>query len=404
MEGDDRRSPHASRRRFLAVGGAAALAAVAGCTGGPGGGGGANSGTKTGTAGANGSGGTAAGDVELADFRGSGPLVSSRPPLSGTRMDDLPPLSGDLTIYLGGGEGGLYLDLLDLLNRKYPDFHPTPRAEPSAQLANTLIEETRGGRKSPADVFWAVDAGSLGVVADNDVTAKLPSDVTDAVPKNFRPGDQWVGVAGRARSVPYNTDHFSKSDVPTSIDAFPGDDAFAGVMGWAPTYGAFQAFVTAMRVLEGEAKTKQWLNGMQAQKVSEYHDEFLVSNAVADGEVFAGFANHYYALRVKASRPDAPIDLAFTSNDAGALIDVAGAAVVEGTEKADLATNFVHHLLTAEAQEFFATRTFAYPTVEGVPPVGGLPPIDELNPPDMDLAKLSDVKPTLGLMREAGVL
>jgi iron(III) transport system substrate-binding protein len=42
--------------------------------------------------------------------------------------------------------------------------------------------------------------------------------------------------------------------------------------------------------------------------------------------------------------------------------------------------------------------------IPGVPPVGGLPTIDELQPPPLDLARLSDLQPTLRLMREAGVL
>jgi len=42
--------------------------------------------------------------------------------------------------------------------------------------------------------------------------------------------------------------------------------------------------------------------------------------------------------------------------------------------------------------------------ISGVQPVGDLPTIDELNPPEIDLTKLSDVEPTLELMREVGVL
>ena len=107
---------------------------------------------------------------------------------------------------------------------------------------------------------------------------------------------------------------------------------------------------------------------------------------------------------VRSARSDAPLDLAFTSGDAGALINVAGAAVVRGTEQQELAENFIRHLLTVEAQEFFATRTFAYPMIPGVPPVGGLPSIDELNPPSIDLQELANVQPTLELMRDVGVL
>ncbi|MFB6107329.1 MAG: extracellular solute-binding protein [Haloplanus sp.] len=383
---DDGTTSRMRRRRFLATSGVAVAGALAGCSDLPGGSAG---------------GGAETGNVTMSSFRGSGPLVENRPALEGPRIADLPALSGSLTVYLGGGEGGLYRDLLALLSRIYPDFTPRPREGGTAQLANTIIEE---GENSPADVFWAVDAGSLGAVADAGMSATLSSSVVESVPKQFHPNDQWVGTAGRARSVPYNTNDFSADDVPESVMEFPDAGVLDGVMGWAPTYGAFQAFVTAMRVLEGESATRRWLRGMLDSDVTEYPDEFLVSNAVADDEIRAGFANHYYSLRVQSARPDAPLDLAFTSGDAGALINAAGAAVVKHTDQPDLAENFVRHLLTVEAQEFFATRTFAYPMIPGVPPVGGLPTIDELNPPSMDLQKLSNVQPTLDLMREVGVL
>jgi iron(III) transport system substrate-binding protein len=381
----------ATRRRFLALS-AAASAGFAGCTGG------SEQETQT----TQSTTAQSAGGDEV-EFQGSGPLAENRPELSGTRMEDLPDLSGTLTVYLGGGEGGLYRDLLDRLRRLYPEFDPKVRTAPTAQLANTIVEESQGGSTS-ADVFWAVDAGSLGYVSQQGVTATLPSRVTDPVPETFHPNDEWVGVAGRARAVPYNTNKLSAEDVPNKVAQFTESDALSGSMGWAPTYSAFQAFVTAMRVLRGEQGTKQWLRGMLDQNVTEYPDEFLTSNAVADGEISAGFANHYYVLRVIASRPDAPIDLAFTEDDAGSLINVSGAQILKGSDNQELATNFIAHLLTVEAQEFFATTAYSYPMIPGVPPVGGLPTIDELNPPDLDLQKLSNLEPTLRLMREVGVL
>jgi iron(III) transport system substrate-binding protein len=375
----------ANRRRFLAGVGAAGLVGLAGCSS------------------------SLFGDedpsddaaAEFGEFRGSGPLAEDRTDLGGERIADLPDLSGELMVYLGGGEGGLYRDLIAELEEIYPEFTVTPRDSGTADAANTIIGE---GEQSPADVFWSVDAGSLSAVASEGLTASLPAEVVDPVPDEFHPDDAWVGTAGRARAVPYNSDVLSADDVPDTVMYFPESDDFAAGMGWAPTYGSFQAFVTAMRLTEGESATRDWLEAMVDAGVTEYNNEFLVSNAVADGELDAGFANHYYALRVQASRPDAPLELAFTSGDAGALINVAGAAVLESSDERDLATAFVRHLLSAEAQEFFATRTYAYPMVSGIPPVGGLPSIEELDPPALDLSKLSDLQPTLELMREVGVL
>lgn len=374
--------PRVARRAFLRSGAVLGASGLAGCFGF--------------------SQSTPSGPVNLESFRGSGPLVEQRPTPGGTPIAELPDLSGTLTVYLGGGEGGLYLDLIELLERQYPEFTVKHRTASSSQLANTLIEEL-GGSGSPADVFWAVDAGALGVVAEEGGTEPLPDSILEIVPATFRT-DAWVSVSGRARSIPYYTDRIDADDVPNDVMAFPDRSQFADAIGWAPTYGAFQSFVTAMRLLEGDDRTIEWLRGMVDLGVTEYPDEFLVSNAVADGEIAAGFANHYYAIRVQSARPKAPIDLAFTSNDAGALVNVSGAEIIRGTDKDDLARTFIRHLLSAEAQEFFATRTFAYPMIPEVEPVGGLPTIDELDPPAIDLTELADIRGTLELMREAEVL
>src|SRR6056297_641594 len=111
--------------------------------------------------------------LSLSDFRGSGPLVESRSAPGGTSMDDLPDLEGTLNVYLGGGEGGLYENLVRLLEKKYSGFTAKTRMASSTQLANTIVEETKGGQ-SPADVFWSIDSTSLGIVADAGVTQKLP--------------------------------------------------------------------------------------------------------------------------------------------------------------------------------------------------------------------------------------
>jgi iron(III) transport system substrate-binding protein len=291
-----------------------------------------------------------------------------------------------------------------MLQEIYPDFNVFTSDAGSASLAQTIVDEVEADA-AQADVFWSIDASSLGFVADNDAYEPLPDETVSPVPSGFRGDDNaWVGVAGRARSIPYNTDTLSESDIPNKVQQFPNTDVLQDAMGWAPTYGAFKSFVTAMRLQRGRQEARQWLESMQNSGIEQFGNEYVVSQRVADGALNAGFANHYYAMRVKNQRPDAPIDLAFTKNDAGALVNVAGALAVKGTEKQDLVANFVRHLLSAEAQEFFTTVSFAYPMISGVEPVGGLPTVDELSPPDIDLSELSDLEPTLELMRAAGVL
>ncbi|MDS0284222.1 extracellular solute-binding protein [Haloarcula onubensis] len=375
-----------SRRRFLALGGATAAGSLAGCFG-------LFSDEENNSIG-----------VSLSDFRGSGPLVDSRGQPGGTSITDLPDLEGSLTVYLGGGEGGLYVDLLDLFEQAYENFTVNHRVDSSSSLANQIIEENENDA-TQADLFMSVDAGSLGAVANAGATQSLPSEALNAVPGSFQDSDgRWVGFAGRARAIPYNSDRLSESDIPDSVHDFPDAGVLEGAMGWAPTYGAFQSFITAMRLNRSDDVARSWLNGMQNHGVTEYGNEFAISNSAADGELAAGFANHYYSLRVRSARPNAPLELAFTEGDAGALVNVSGLEVLDGTTNAELAGNFVRHVLSSEAQEFFATRTFAYPMISGVAPVGGLPRIDDLNPPDISLTELADVSGTVDLMRDAGVL
>lgn len=386
-----------ARRRFLRYVPAAGATALAGCSGLFGGGGTNTTDGSNASSGANGTNGS--GGNQSVGFIGSGARERDTP--GGTSMEEMPPLRGELQVYSGRGEA-LVGKLVSYIQNLYPDFTLDVRYQASTDLANQILTE---GQNSPADVFYSVNAGSLGLLTDEGRTQQLPRNVRSKVPEQFRdPQGRWVGTSGRARSIPYNTNAFSERGIPNDIFAFPNQQRFSGAMGWAPSYGSFQAFVTAMRILNGEQRTRRWLSGMQQQNIQSYSDEFLIAQAVADGEIQAGFTNHYYIQRVLDARPNAPLATAFTQNDAGSVFNVAGAAVLDTAGNRGLAVNFVRHLLSAEAQDYFARTTKEYPLVPAVEPVGALPPIDQLNPPEnLDLTQLSNLEPTIRLMREVGL-
>jgi len=393
----DPNDTHRTRRKFLAAAAAAGVVGVAGCNTPDEGGDGTETEAETETSGGDGGGGSADPD-QIGS--GRGPFGDRE--LGGVSMEEMPDLEGELTVYSGRGEA-LVGELVGFIDDLYPDLTIRPRYNTAAELVSQIETE---GQNSPADVFYSVNAGALGTLADRGRTRALPREVLEFVPANFRdPDGEWIGTSGRARSVPYNTDALAASDIPEDIMAFPDTDAFEGEAGWTPTYSSFQAFVTAMRILEGEDATREWLVGMQDLGASTYGDEFQIARAVADGEIAVGLANHYYIQRVLARRPNAPLDTAFTRNDAGAIFNVAGACVLDTASDATLASNFVRHLLSAEAQDYFARETFEYPLVPDVDPVGRLPTIDELNPPEgLDLSELSDLEATVSLLRETGAL
>src|SRR3546814_4507526 len=76
---------------------------------------------------------------------------------------------------------------------------------------------------------------------------ELSDEQLDSVADGLRDDEgRWVGTSARARVVVYNTERLSEDDLPDSILDFT-DPEWSGRLGWAPTNGSFQAFVTALR-------------------------------------------------------------------------------------------------------------------------------------------------------------
>jgi len=310
-------------------------------------------------------------------------------------VEVLPALAGDLTLYLGRGEGGLYEKVLAAIGKRNPDLNLRIRRGPTAALANTIVAEAAAGI-SRADLFWAVDAGALGLVAAEGRPQPLPGDIVEQIRPGYR-YEHWVPVSGRIRTIPYHTALVSKDGIPESVMAFAGSDL---TLGWAPAYGAFQSFITAMRLLEGERATRDWLQAAH-RHARNYAGELGVVMAATRGGGGVGFANRDYGLRLKAGKPDAAVDLAFTRNDAGCLLNASGIMALTSKRTA---IDFIRYLLTREVQSYLAEEAYEIPMVAGVAMPPGLPPLAEIKPPRIDLAALADLRPTLDLMRAAGVL
>lgn len=322
------------------------------------------------------------------------PLLTT-PLARAVSVDDLDPLVGELTLYLGRGEGGLYENVLEAIEKRNPDFNLKIRRGPTAALANVIVAEAEAGVKGP-DVFWAVDSGAIGLVSDAGLAKPLPADLTDVLQEEFQ-FERWAPVTGRIRTLPFHTVRLQAADIPDNIMTLPDSDLS---LGWAPAYASFQSFVTAMRILQGDAETQDWLQRME-KRAKPFAGELGVVMAAERGEVDVGLANHYYTLRLKSGKPDARVDLAFTRNDAGCLVNASGVLALNDNE---VTFNFIRYLFTTQVQSYLAREAYEIPLVSDVNPPDGLPPLDTISPPKVDLTLLADLKPTLDLMRNAGVL
>jgi iron(III) transport system substrate-binding protein len=307
---------------------------------------------------------------------------------------------GPLTVYSGRSEE-LVSEVFDRFTTE-TGIEVEVRYGDTAELAATIINE---GAASPADVYWGQDAGALGALQAEGRFATLPDDLVDQVDPAFASTTgEWVGVTGRVRVLSYNTDTLTEDEVPGSVFDLT-DPEWEGRVSWAPTNGSFQAFVTAMRVTEGDDVTREWLEGMIANDVQVFENNSSQVEAVGRGEVDVALVNHYYLARFTSEDPDFPVANKYLPGDIGGLVNVAGVGILETTDQPSAAEEFVRFLLGEEVQDYFGTETNEkeFPAVQGIE-AEGLPTVDELDPPAVDLSDLEDLQGTLNLLQETGAL
>ncbi len=309
--------------------------------------------------------------------------------------------AGELVVYSGRNEE-LIGPAIELCQEQ-TGVQAEVRYGQTAELAVTLIEE---GENSPASLYIAQDAGALGQLAAEGRLAQLPEEILNRVDERFRsPDGVWVGISGRARVLVYNTDTLTEEDLPASVLDLTNEE-WAGRVGWAPENGSFQAFVTALRQVEGEDGARAWLEGMLANDPVEFESNGAIVTAVANGEIPVGLVNHYYKYELQAELgEELPVENYFFPNgDIGSLVNVAGVGILEGSPNQEQALAIIDCFLQAEAQQYFAEATFEYPLIDDVEPAAELRPLDEIDSPEIDLSDLADLQGTLELLTEVGVL
>lgn len=283
------------------------------------------------------------------------------------------------------------------------------RSGSDAELLAALQEE---GDRSPADLFWANTAGSLGAAGVAGLLAQLPDSILSK-PDGYVPSSGlWAPVTVRFRVLAYDPGRTTPELLPTSVMDLPTNDAFRGQIGWTPAYSSFQDFITAMREIHGEEATRGWIEGMKALEPKAYASNTPMLEAMMAGEITIGLTNHYYILRVLHEMDDSPGETPpvaahyFDPGDLGNLALVTGAGLLNTSSHREQALAFLSFLLTEDAQSFAAETVREYPVVRAASAPEYLIPFDEATAlgPEFDFERLRNLEGTLNLLREQGLL
>ena len=313
-----------------------------------------------------------------------------------------------------GGDDGPYITVYNaqheqLLEEVAPLFEKETgidvklRSGSDLELANQLVQE---GDASPADVFLTENSPAMSLVDRAGLFAPVDPETLKLIPPQFVPSDkEWIGFIARSTVALYNTDQISEDELPDSIMDF-ADPEWAGKIAFSPTGADFQAIVSAVLELEGEAATRAWLEGIAANG-TVYDGNDVVLESVNSGEVEVGIAYHYYWYRDQqesGANSDSSAVHYFGNQDPGAFVSASGAGVLASSDKQDDAQKFVNFLAGTEGQQAIAdSYALEYPLNPEVAVQSPVKPFDELEPPQVDVASLNS-ETVIELMQDAGLL
>ena len=271
----------------------------------------------------------------------------------------------------------------------------------SAELAAQIREE---GSNSPADVFLAQDAGSLGAVSLAGLFTTLGDEVgTDIQPQYIAADRSWIGVTGRARVFAYNPQLLT--DLPQSITDL-SNPIYKSKLGIAPTNASFQAFVTALINAKGEDFTQQWLESLVKNDVQIFAKNSAIVEAIDSGKISIGLVNHYYTWEVSQGlgRKINAENGFFTSGDLGNMVNVSGAGILKSSKKYAAAEDLINYLTSQVVQSKFVAETHEYSLIADQIAPAGLPSLSQIGAPSVDLESLADIQKTQELLIKVGLL
>ena len=230
----------------------------------------------------------------------------------------------------------------------------------------------REGEFGPADLVLTTDISRLIELVDKDLSQPVNSDVIETnIPAQYRdPEDHWFALTLRVRNLYTDKALGDLSDI--SYEAL-ADDAYKGKICTRSGKHPYNvALVASMIAHHGEAKTKEWLQGVKDNlaRRPQGNDRAQVK-AVKEGLCSIALGNsYYYGKMLKNEKQKAwaeAVNINFPNQkDRGAHVNVSGMVLTKYAPNKDNAIALMEYLSSDEAQEIYAAVNMEYPVKPGV--------------------------------------
>jgi iron(III) transport system substrate-binding protein len=271
------------------------------------------------------------------------------------------------------------------------------------ELGNQIVQE---GAASPADVFLTENSPAMVLVDNAGLFAPLDPQTLAQVPSNFRPEHgRWIGIAARTTVFAYNKTKLTPDKLPGSIMDL-AQPAWKGRWGASPAGADFQAIVSAMLELKGEAATSAWLKAMKQNAVI-YRGNTAAMKAVNIGQVDGAVIYHYYYFGDQARTGENSDHVGlhyFRHQDPGAFVSLSGGGVLASSKHKAQAQEFLRWVTGKDGQTILKTgNSYEYAVGNGMESNPKLVPLADLQAPKVEPSRLNSKKVT-DLLIAAGLL
>ena len=230
--------------------------------------------------------------------------------------------------------------------------------------AGALLERLKAeGKKTPADLFITVDAGNLWKAAQEIVLQPVESEILkNNVPSHLRdPQNRWFGLSRRARTIVYNKDKVSPSDLDSYSSL--GEPKWKGRLLLRTSKKVYnQSLIASLIAEKGEIAAEKVVASWVANlSVAPFSSDTKALEAVIAGVGDVTVVNTYYLGRLLKKNPDIPLAIFWPNqNGIGVHVNVSGAGVTKYAKNRNQAVKLLEWLSSNEAQVTFASLNLEY--------------------------------------------
>ncbi|MBB1268614.1 extracellular solute-binding protein [Shewanella sp. SR44-3] len=232
----------------------------------------------------------------------------------------------------------------------------------------------REGRLSPADLILTSDFSRLMELVDKQLVQSVDNpELQENIPAQYRsPKNEWFALTMRVRNLYSSKERLGKIDIDYEDLAKPEYQGKICTRSGKHPYNI--ALVASMIANIGEAKTKQWLNGLKANlaRKPQGNDRDQVL-AVKEGLCDIAIGNSYYYGNMMADDTQKAwaeaVYINFPNQDnRGAHINVSGMALAKHAPNKAQAIKLMTFLSADLAQQSYAEINMEYPVKADVNP------------------------------------